>query len=86
VNYERNKRAVYIRDRWRCRHCKTSHNLTPHHIVFQSQGGTDDLDNLITLCMKCHDDVHEGRLELLPYRNEESGWVLVEFKRKAGWK
>ena len=36
--------------------------LTPHHIEFQSHGGTDDLSNLLCLCMPCHNDVHDRRL------------------------
>jgi len=33
--------------------------LTFHHIVFQSEGGTDEKSNLIPLCRKCHDFTHE---------------------------
>ena len=64
AEYEQNKRAMYRRDRWRCRSCNDSHNLTPHHIKFQSQGGGDDLDNLITLCIACHNKVHDGKLDI----------------------
>ena len=83
MNYE----AMYRRDRWRCRHCDTTHNLTPHHIVFRSHGGTDDLDNLITLCLRCHDAVHMGMLEILVGEvcSKFEGSYTVEFKRK-GWK
>ncbi len=32
--------------------------LQVHHIVEQSKGGTNDYDNLISLCLTCHTDVH----------------------------
>lgn len=31
-----------------------------HHIVFRSQGGTDDASNLIALCRECHNLAHDG--------------------------
>ena len=31
--------------------------LSAHHIVSRKNKGTDDLENLITLCKKCHDDI-----------------------------
>jgi len=33
----------------------------PHHIVFKSQGGGDEHNNLITLCRKHHDHAHGKR-------------------------
>lgn len=33
-----------------------------HHIVYRSQGGTDDIENLIELCRKCHDLAHAKKL------------------------
>jgi 5-methylcytosine-specific restriction endonuclease McrA len=60
--YERNKQLMYRRDGWKCRHCGSRSMLTPHHLIFQGHGGTDDLENLLCLCMKCHDDVHDRRL------------------------
>ena len=29
-----------------------------HHIIFKSQGGKDEIENLIGLCRKCHDTAH----------------------------
>lgn len=38
--------------------------LEVHHIKFKSNGGTDDEENLITLCEDCHKGVHAGTVEL----------------------
>lgn len=87
MNYERNKRLMYRRDGWHCRHCNTTQNLTPHHIELRSQGGMDDLDNLITLCLHCHNSVHDGTLAIIVSEvcSKFEGSYTVEFKRR-GWK
>ena len=82
MSYERNKLDMYRRDGYHCRFCKTTHNLTPHHIVFRSQGGTDDLSNLLTLCLRCHDAVHAGTLILVVLEGKEAtSDTIVSFKR-----
>ena len=40
-----------------CRRYRPLH-LQVHHIVEQGDGGTDDLLNLIAICVSCHSDVH----------------------------
>ena len=53
------------RDNYTCQHCGARHTrLEVHHIVFRSQGGSDDLDNLITLCEDCHHNLHKGKVKL----------------------
>lgn len=46
---------VLERDRYTCRGCGLS-TLPPqiHHILFRSQLGADEVDNLISLCRNCH--------------------------------
>jgi len=36
-----------------CEYCKAP-AVDIHHVKFKSQGGTDDVDNLIGLCRSCH--------------------------------
>lgn len=43
-----------------CRRCGSIQDLEPHHIIHSSQGGGDDLWNLITLCHNCHRQVQSG--------------------------
>lgn len=46
--------AVFARDDYTCVHCGTRENLTVDHIVPVSKGGTNDMDNLQTLCGPCN--------------------------------
>jgi RNA-directed DNA polymerase len=42
------------RDGYQCTKCGSRGDLDVHHIKPRHNGGTDTLDNLITLCEKCH--------------------------------
>lgn len=60
---------IFERDRFRCRGCaKQAEEI--HHIIFRSQGGTDDEANLVAICRDCHDLAHGKRSGVLP------AWVL----------
>ena len=59
-------RHVHERDRFRCASpvC-TSWICTLHHILYRAFGGSDALENLITLCELCHlHGEHGGRLKV----------------------
>lgn len=59
------RKAVLHRDNYTCQCCGTKNcRLEVHHIKFRSDGGTDDENNMITLCKECHDGVHDGTIEL----------------------
>ena len=53
---EYNKRLfVFARDHYTCQCCKKSNKkLRTHHILYKSKGGSDRVDNLITICDECH--------------------------------
>ena len=58
------KAACLNRDNYTCQCCKTKKGtLHAHHIVYRRNGGTDTLDNLITLCEECHKKLHRGELQ-----------------------
>lgn len=59
-------RSVHERDNWRCRKCGTARNVEAHHIVYRSQGGSNDLTNLILLCNRCHAVVHSDKRRWMP--------------------
>lgn len=63
--YSSRRKAVLHRDNYTCQCCgKKSCRLEVHHIKFRSDGGTDDEENLITLCADCHKGVHAGTVVL----------------------
>jgi len=37
-----------------CEYCSSKFALSFHHIVRRSKGGTNDPDNIVLLCAKCH--------------------------------
>ena len=43
---------------WAERRCGVNTYAPPHHVIKRSQGGSDTMDNLITLCTDCHTKEH----------------------------
>ena len=63
--YSSRREAILHRDNYTCQCCgKKNCRLEVHHIKFKSNDGTDDEENLITLCEDCHKGVHAGTVEL----------------------
>lgn len=65
--FENTRAFVLNRDNYTCQCCKGKHKdskLEVHHIVFRSQGGSDEESNLITLCHICHKDLHSGKISI----------------------
>ena len=63
--FENTKAMVLNRDNYTCQCCKGKHKdskLEVHHIIFKSQGGSDEESNLITLCHTCHKNLHSGKI------------------------
>jgi hypothetical protein len=58
---------IYVRDRFRCSSPVCSRrDVTPHHLQFRSAGGSDEDDNVATICSWCHlEGVHGGRIRAL---------------------
>ena len=59
------REAILNRDSYTCQICGKKHTrLEVHHIVYRSNGGTNDENNLITLCEDCHSGIHDGKIVL----------------------
>lgn len=66
AEWRRIRATCYERDNWTCQDCgckalntrdsktKPKCKIQCHHIIGRRNGGTDDLENLVTLCMSCH--------------------------------
>lgn len=69
INYGFANTKAYVlnRDNYNCQYCKgkaKDSKLEVHHIIFRRNGGSDEESNLITLCKKCHDNVHSNEITL----------------------
>lgn len=67
-DWDARRRRVYRRDDWTCQECGRQSGphangdgvrLHAHHMSPRSEGGSNALSNLTTLCEPCHDDTHE---------------------------
>ena len=58
TSYESLRQQVLRRDCWRCQSCGTMSNLEVHHQRFRGHSGHDSEENLITLCVCCHGEMH----------------------------
>lgn len=63
-----------IRDGYKCQDCGVKDSwynpITVHHIVKKSDNGSDDMQNLASLCWKCHNLRHpEKQLRWREYVN-----------------
>ena len=62
------KHPIKDRDGWCCQNpeCRRrSLRVEAHHIVFRSEGGSDEPENLVTLCRACHlRGIHTGTLRV----------------------
>ena len=48
------RQRIFLRDNSRCVKCGSIEDLTVDHIISIYRGGTDDDDNLQTLCNPCN--------------------------------
>lgn len=53
------RRIVLERDDNKCTKCGSKEQLHVHHIVYRSNHGTDELENLTTVCDMCHLEIHK---------------------------
>jgi hypothetical protein len=74
---------VLERDGHECQECYYDEELHIHHICPSVFGGTDKLDNLITLCKTCHRKKHSGNWRLKDF-TEENKFSKVMITKKNG--
>jgi hypothetical protein len=71
IDLDTNKAYVLSRDKHTCQSCGCSGPMQVHHIHPRSQGGTDQINNLITVCPKCHSKIHKGKMEAPPIKEDK---------------
>jgi hypothetical protein len=78
---------IFERDDYLCRvsACSRRRDLHGHHIIFRSQGGSDDPENIATGCYGHHQHgVHEGHLHCCGNANKVLRWVLGPKAKRGG--
>lgn len=53
------------RDLYICQICGSNDHVEGHHIMNYQYGGAANVDNIVTLCQKCHKQVHRGDIDIL---------------------
>ena len=53
------------RDLYICQVCGSTEKAEGHHILNYQYGGVASIDNIVTLCRKCHKQVHRGNIDIL---------------------
>ena len=67
--------TVHARAGGRCERCGTPvgvHDMEAHHRKLRSQGGRDELVNLVALCSDCH----HTQVHAHPERARGEGWIV----------
>ena len=49
------------KDRYICQHCGSAVNVEVHHIRYPEVWGEEDMKDLVTLCDKCHEQIHSAK-------------------------
>jgi 5-methylcytosine-specific restriction endonuclease McrA len=57
--YQFTRQLVFERDNNKCVECGSDEYIEAHHITERSNGGTDDISNMVTLCAICHAERHK---------------------------
>jgi 5-methylcytosine-specific restriction endonuclease McrA len=57
-------RAVDARDGKVCQCCfiYCGNSIHRHHVIYRSLGGATCLENLLSVCQKCHKAIHDKRI------------------------
>ena len=53
------------RDLYTCQVCGSTVHVEGHHIINYQYGGVASIDNIVTLCQKCHKQVHRGNIDII---------------------
>lgn len=63
--YWKLKMSVHEADGWKCRVCLKITGLTLHHLTKRSELRLDVSENLISVCVPCHNRIESGQIEIV---------------------
>ena len=64
ADHLRAQKAGKERDGYVCQICGSTDRVQGHHMIDHMFGGAPTARNIITLCYRCHQEVHKGNIEL----------------------
>ena len=76
---------VWLRDNFTCKYCGVRRNLSIDHKVPESQGGTDDMFNLLTACKSCNSKKHVKSYQEVCERLIEDIWYGYDAATYPAW-
>lgn len=65
---------LLIASKHQCSICQ-AHTIEVHHIIAVSDGGTNDLENLMVICPNHHTEYHQGRFTIDQMRTYRTQWL-----------
>lgn len=65
---------ILVASKHQCSICQAK-TVEVHHIIPVSEGGTNDLENLMAACPNCHTNFHEGRFTTEQMRRYRTQWM-----------
>ena len=74
---------IFARDNYKCVICKGKSKdtiLRTHHIIQRKDGGSNRVDNLVTVCDTCHKKYHNGELKhkfIKPKQYKETAFMNI---------
>ncbi len=89
VEWRAIRETVLVWAHWACQACGSRSRLDVHHILKRAQGGSDlDLDRLVALCRRCHQQTDapyaRGRLVVTPLGGGRFAFVVLRGAGKGG--
>jgi len=68
-DWNQRRKTLFKQYEWKCQHCgavipaESDCELHAHHVQPISEGGGHELENLIPLCRRCHQEIHLSEME-----------------------
>ena len=76
THWQKVRKAVLVRDNYRCRFCGSPNKAEVHHLKPRSLGREDSTRNCLVLCAEHHAERHAYRL--FPIGNDANGRIRFE--------
>jgi hypothetical protein len=82
----RHRDPVFARDGWRCRvpACSSRRDLHDHHVMYRSQGGSNDRSNRVPICAAHHHHgIHRGVIRAYGKADEGITWQIGSWRGRG---